>query len=127
MSLGSPNEDAERVTTIGLNRWKLESEPPGTFDHAGLSAVLTDDIGYLLLAFRLDDVERRPIFEYQAELPITDYFVVTATLAVVPRSPEPTLLDDARAYVDASEILTRKYNVKHFSDGTWVVMCRRED
>lgn len=113
-------EDAERVLTITLNRYQQEND--SSLKDAGITAILPDIISHCILAFRIDCVEREDTYKHDAPKPITDFFVAQATLAITARPHTRTSLSELRANATDMEIITRRYQIKHFDDGDWLVI-----
>jgi hypothetical protein len=114
-------EDAERVVTVTLSRWKNEKSSEDVGD-SNIRGITIASVGKCLLAFRVDDVKRESIDKHDAPKPITDYFLVNATLTVTPRPFESISMEELRANAVDSEIISQTYHVKHFENGTWHVM-----
>ncbi len=115
-------EDAERVATIAMTRWQHEYDDEVTDEHSNVSAIHADDIGHCLLAFRIEHIERTSIDNHDAPKPITDYFLADVTLTLTPRPHTKMPLAEMRANAVDTDIVTRRYHVKHFVDQTWLVM-----
>ncbi|MEZ6056592.1 MAG: hypothetical protein R3C01_07795 [Planctomycetaceae bacterium] len=117
-------EDAEREVTIALSRWKNENAFDTVIDQKQTVIMhLSDSILHCLLAFRIDSIERREVTEHEALLPITDFFVATVTLTLTPRPDISGSLSEMRTNAIDTTIVTRLYDVKHFIDRTWLVIC----
>ena len=119
-------EDAERVVTITLSRWKNENTA-AEVEHSNIRGITIAAVGTCLLAFRIDEVVRESIDKHDAPKPITDYFLVDATLTVTQRPIDSIPMHEVRANAVDSEIISQRYHVKHFNDGSWLVMANLED
>lgn len=115
-------EDAERVLSIVLSRWKNEASCEDRDPTDPICQVLDDTVANCLLAFRIDDVERVSTDRHDAPKPISDYFLAQATLTLTPRPGERMHMASMRAQAVDPDIATKTYHVKRFTDGTWLVL-----
>lgn len=117
-------ENAERVLSIALKRWKGEYDdaiPYGTEGH--ISMFVATDVSHCLLAFRIDGIRRTSIDKHQAPKPITDLFEADVTLTITPRPSAKMKIAEMRAAAVDPEIVSDRYAIKHFVDGGWLIIA----